>query len=161
RGAALRPRHELNFAGRERGLRVCTEAHHFLLRRHEVSHRRAMRQNALQHLHRLVEFHRVRMVLQQPAQAGLLRKRYSNTRFPARGGHSQSTSFRWRVRAASTLKLFSDTYSPRKCSSRLANRYTPPPAKFSSSSSTSTRRPRTKLTPSSVVTCVNAGRLCT
>jgi hypothetical protein len=49
------------------------------------------------------------------------------TGYLALGGHSFRAPFRCRVLAESWLKLFIETYSPRKCSITSANRYTPPP----------------------------------
>ena len=59
-------------------------------------------------------------------------------------------STRGRLRATSTQKLLSETYMPRKRSSTLASRYTPLPAKRSSSKSISTRWPRANVMPCSL-----------
>src|SRR5580692_4231745 len=48
--------------------------------------------------------------------------RYINIFRPARGSHCRSTSFLCRVRTRNWLKLFNETYIPRKCSSTAAKR---------------------------------------
>src|SRR5579862_1694725 len=156
RRSVFPPLNALNFARRKSQAVVDAKAHNFAGGMYEPAHGFAMRIHALQDLHRLEELDAARVGLEERAQIRL-RRPYTSTRFPVRGGHVRSASFLCRVRAARTVKLFSETYNPRNRSSRLANTYTPPPVKCSSSKSISTRRPRTKLTPSSEVSWVSIG----
>src|SRR5262245_20347063 len=115
-----------------------TKTHDLSRRAYEPADRRARRKNAFQEPHALEQFELLRSALQEVFSSRVpwrrrLKYRYIRILCPARGGHSLSTSFLWRVRAVSWLKLFREMYSPRKRSSTVANRKTPPPAKLSSS----------------------------
>jgi hypothetical protein len=100
------------------------ETHRLRVRRYKVAHGRSPGRKALQQLNGLEELKAIGL----PAKMGLHRiGYYSKILCPALGGHSFNTPFRCWVLASSWLKLFMETYRPKKFSITCANRYTPPP----------------------------------
>src|ERR1039457_2215143 len=150
------PLQRLDLAGGEPHRRIRRETHHFACRVVEPAHHVALRRHPRHQPDRLEELEQVRFSLEQVRDRPA---RYSSIFWPARGGHCRRTSFRCRVRTRSWLKLFIETYKPRKYSSTLANRYTPTPTNCSSSNSISTCVPRANTTPSSEITRAKCRRL--
>src|SRR5690606_3075885 len=117
----------LYFAGGKREAGVRTKAHRFLLGPRESSDLRAVRAHRLNQAHSLKEPEFVRPATQRILDQSVFQRIIC---LPARGGHSCRSSLLWRVLTTSWLKLFRLAYCPRKNSSTLANRYTPPPTNW-------------------------------
>ncbi len=120
RGGSLGARRErLNLAGREGQRGVGREPHHLGGGVIEAPHGLPARQESRQQAHSLEELEAEGFPFKPGCDA---RGGYSKILCPALGGHCLRTSFLCGVLTTSWLKLFIETYSPRKHSSTAANR---------------------------------------